>query len=61
MMPMMAIKEEIADKKLVILPWPEETIETAILMIWHKDKWISPTLHAFMNTVKDVIKEENLL
>ena len=56
MIPQMAIKEEIAQKELTILPWPEETLETAILMIWHKDKWLSPTLQAFMNTVREVVK-----
>ncbi|MBI5593273.1 MAG: LysR family transcriptional regulator [Deltaproteobacteria bacterium] len=56
MIPLMAVKKEIAQKEMTILPWPEETLETAILMIWHKDKWISPTLQAFMNTVKEVVK-----
>ncbi len=57
MIPLMAIKKEIAQKEMIILPWPEETLETAILMIWHKDRWLSPTLQAFMNTVKEVVKQ----
>ncbi|MGD9367954.1 MAG: LysR family transcriptional regulator [Desulfobacteraceae bacterium] len=56
MIPLMAIKNEIAQKKMTILSWPEEVLETAILMIWHKNKWLSPTLQAFMNTVKEVMK-----
>jgi hypothetical protein len=38
------------------LPWPEEQLETAILMIWHEDKWLSPILQAFMDTVKEVMR-----
>ena len=56
MIPQMAIKSEIARKEITILSWPEEILETAILMIWHKDKWLSPSLQAFMNTVKEVMK-----
>ncbi len=56
MIPMMSVEKEIAQKKLKMLPWAEEKLETAVLMIWHKDKWISPTLRAFMDTVKEVMK-----
>ena len=56
MMPLVAVKKEIEQKEMVILSWPEEPLETAILMIRHKDKWISPALEAFMKTVKDVMK-----
>jgi len=56
MIPMMSVAQEIEQRKLTILPWSEEKLETAILMIWHKDKWLSPTLQAFMDTVKKVMK-----
>lgn len=56
MIPLMAVNKEIEQKEMTILPWPEEKLETAILMIWHKEKWLSPTLQAFMNTVKEVMK-----
>ncbi|MBF0526556.1 MAG: LysR family transcriptional regulator, partial [Deltaproteobacteria bacterium] len=54
-MPELSVKKEIAAKELVVLPWGDEVLETGILMIWHKDKWISPTLQAFMNTVREVV------
>jgi DNA-binding transcriptional LysR family regulator len=56
MIPMMSVAPEIEQKKLTILRWSEEKLETAILMIWHKDKWLSPTLQAFMDTVKKIMK-----
>ena len=55
MVPVMSIKEEIAQKKIAILPWSEEKLETAVLMIWHREKWISPTLQAFMDTTREVM------
>ncbi|MDD2902519.1 MAG: LysR family transcriptional regulator [Syntrophales bacterium] len=56
MIPRMSVVHEISQNKLTILRWSEENLETAILMIWHKDKWLSPTLQAFMDTVREVFK-----
>ena len=55
-MPEIAVREEIAQKQLVILPFSEEFMETAVLMIWHKDKWVSPTLRAFMDISREMIR-----
>ncbi|MBF0510053.1 MAG: LysR family transcriptional regulator [Deltaproteobacteria bacterium] len=54
-MPEISIKKEITAKELVVLPWGDEVLETGILMIRHKDKWISPTLQAFMETVREEV------
>ena len=59
MVPLMSIKKEIAQEKITILPWQEERLETAVLMIWHKDKWVSPTLQAFMDTTREVMKNHD--
>jgi DNA-binding transcriptional LysR family regulator len=55
-LPEVAVAEEIARGKLVPLPWVEGRIEVAILMIWYKERWISPTLRAFMETTRAVMK-----
>ncbi len=55
MLPIIACRQAIAQKTIAILPWPEEQLETAILMIWHKDKWISPILQVFMDTVRQTV------
>lgn len=57
MIPEMAIRKEVTSKQLVVLPWPEEEMETAILMIRHKDKWLSPALQIFMNILRDHFSE----
>jgi DNA-binding transcriptional LysR family regulator len=53
LIPEMTIKRELAAEELVRLPWIENDMETAILMIRHKDKWIPPALRMFMDLVKD--------
>jgi DNA-binding transcriptional LysR family regulator len=47
-MPTISIGDELAQSKLVSLAW-EEDLETGVLMIWHKDKWFSEALTAFMD------------
>ena len=54
--PAMAVRKEIAQKRLAVLSWPEEALETGILMICHRDKWLSPTMEAFMDTARRVLK-----
>ena len=54
-LPEIAIAEEAVQQSLVVLPWTEVRIEVAILMIWYQDRWISPTLKAFMEATKKVM------
>lgn len=56
MIPEIAVSAEIKRGDLVVLPWPQDELETAILMIWHKEKWLSPLLKEFMNTVRRVFR-----
>jgi DNA-binding transcriptional LysR family regulator len=56
-LPEIAVAEEVRRKKLVILPWAEGGIEVAILMIWFQERWISPTLQAFMDVTRKIIKQ----
>ncbi len=57
MIPALSIRREMAKKRLVVLPWSDEPLETAVLMIHHKDKWLSPTTRAFMDIAREVMKE----
>jgi hypothetical protein len=46
---------EAARKEVIILPWSEGGIEVALLMVWYRDRWISPALNAFMNLTKKMV------
>jgi len=54
--PEIAVKEELAQEKLKKIPWLDEPLETGVLMIRHKDKWISPALQAFMDISRKTMK-----
>ncbi len=53
--PRVAVEKEISRGQLAIIPWSEGEIEIALLMIQYKEKWISPTMKAFMNVVREVL------
>jgi DNA-binding transcriptional LysR family regulator len=51
--PEIAVKKEIANGLLTVLPWKGKQLSAKLWMIWHKEKWISPTLKAFMDMVRE--------
>jgi DNA-binding transcriptional LysR family regulator len=55
MIPQPTVREAVARGELSILAWEEDPLETAVLMIRHKGKWLSPTLQAFMDIARNVI------
>jgi DNA-binding transcriptional LysR family regulator len=59
-LPEIAAAEEVAQKKLVILPWSEGKIDVAIWLTWYRDRWISPTMKAFMEVTKKAMAQADL-
>jgi DNA-binding transcriptional LysR family regulator len=56
LIPEVAVSTQVKSKKLVVLPWNENELEVAQLMIWHHDKWITPVLEGFMNATREILK-----
>jgi DNA-binding transcriptional LysR family regulator len=54
--PEILVRDEIASGRLHVIPWPDMALEKAVMMIRHKDKWISPPLQAFMETARTGIQ-----
>lgn len=52
-LPGFAVKREIERGELKILPWAGPRLETAVLMLHHREKWLSPPLAAFMKLVRE--------
>lgn len=52
-LPAMAAAGEIAAGTLAVLPWADGELEAAVLMLRHKDKWISPALSGFMELARE--------
>lgn len=56
-LPEVSISHDVEENRLVSLPWEEGSFEVAILMIWYKDRWLSPSLQAFMALTRDEMKQ----
>jgi DNA-binding transcriptional LysR family regulator len=54
-LPEIAVAREIAQGRLAALAWEKGKIEVATLMIWYKERWLSPTLSAFMEMTREVL------
>ncbi len=54
-LPAIAVKEEATRGSIAILPWTDDALETGILMIWHREKWISPVLKTFMDLMREEV------
>ena len=56
--PKITIGQELKEEKLAIIDWQEDPLEAALLMIWYKVRWHSPTLRAFIEVSRSVLKSE---
>jgi len=55
-LPEISIRDERAAGRVHVLPWEDGGREQAILMLWHKDKWIFPALRAFMDAARNSVR-----
>lgn len=51
-----AVAAEVEQGRLVKLPWTGPDLTVATHLIWHKDRWLSPSLSAFLNMARDMLK-----
>ena len=56
-LPEITVARDISQGLLAALPWADENLEVAMLMIWYKERWVSPTLTAFMEMAREVFHE----
>jgi DNA-binding transcriptional LysR family regulator len=52
-LPRVAVRTEIEGRKLAVLPW-EEPFEVLTRMAWHRQRWHSPALRAFLDAAREV-------
>lgn len=50
-----SVAEEIRNGRLVALNWSVPGFHVSTQMVRHKDKWLSPSIKAFLDTTRDVI------
>lgn len=49
-LPEMVTSIEVEQGKLAVLLWPLTDAQVYTQMVWHKEKWLSPALRAFIDT-----------
>lgn len=54
-LPEIAVAAELNRGELVPLPWELPDIKIVTQMLWHKEKWISPAINAFLSLVRETI------
>ena len=55
-LPKIAVAHDIAEGRLAALAWEEGELEVATLMIWYKEKWLSPALSSFMDITRETLR-----
>lgn len=55
LLPRVAVEEEVKSGKLIPLKWQGAEFEIVSQVLYHKNKWISPALDAFINLCKEML------
>ncbi|MFN8417797.1 MAG: LysR family transcriptional regulator [Anaerolineae bacterium] len=55
LIPRVTAAREIDEGKLVVLPWFDPEFHVISQMYWHKDRWMSPALDAFLQVVRSTL------
>lgn len=54
-LPEVSVEEEVSQGRMAILPWIGCKFDIATQFAWHKDKWLSPALRAFIYVTRDAL------
>jgi DNA-binding transcriptional LysR family regulator len=57
LLPEIVVDRELSRKQIVSLAWTGTEMGIATHVVWHKDKWISPALGAFISLLEQMLKE----
>lgn len=51
LLPCFAVEKELSEGRLVALPWANPISDFYVQLLYHRDKWLSPTLKSFFQVV----------
>ena len=54
-LPAVTVASELAQERLRALNWPIPDFQVATQMLWHRDKWMSPALCAFLECAREFL------
>jgi len=52
-LPLATVKDELATGTLVALPWQNPEPQINVFLVYHKEKWLSPTIRSFIKLVQE--------
>jgi DNA-binding transcriptional LysR family regulator len=56
-LPAVSVVTELAQERLVVLPWQTSDFQMLTQIIWSKGKWLSPSMQAFLTVTREVFKD----
>ena len=54
-LPAVTVAADVAQGRLVALNWEAHNFQVYTQVMWHKEKWISPAIGAFLNMAREVL------
>lgn len=57
LLPAIVVAQELRHNRIKALHWAGPSLDIATHVLWHKDKWISPAMQAFIDLCKDKLME----
>jgi DNA-binding transcriptional LysR family regulator len=57
LLPEIVIAAELKKKQFAVLNWQGAKMDIATHIIWHRDKWTSPAMRAFMDVLRANLRE----
>jgi DNA-binding transcriptional LysR family regulator len=57
-LPLFTVASELEQGRLVALPWQNHSFDIGTYMVWHKDKWLSPSIRAFLDVARQTLMSE---
>jgi DNA-binding transcriptional LysR family regulator len=57
LLPAIVVARELRQNRIKALRWAGPSLDIVTYIVWHKDKWISPAMAAFMELVKGKLKD----
>jgi DNA-binding transcriptional LysR family regulator len=61
LLPGIVIASELKKKQFALLNWHGAKMTIATHIVWHKDKWMSPGMQAFLDVMKAKLEEKSAL
>src|SRR5260370_38517862 len=59
-LPALVVEQELAAGKLATLQWSGPALTMKTLVAWHKDKWLSPAMTAFLMLLREHLPPDTL-